>query len=74
MTFGRNIEPGLMVKSLRMPEGQQSGWIARIRRSLPSWRGGRGTLIVNELDEKPAFSFWLHLRAFASLVREILSR
>lgn len=74
MTFGRDMEPGRTVKSLGMPEGQQSGWIARIRRSLPSWRGGRGTLIVNELDGKPGFSLWLHLRAFASLVREILSR
>ncbi|MGO4174781.1 hypothetical protein [Bosea sp. TAF32] len=56
-----------------MPEASACGWIAKVGRSWRNWRD-RAPAIVNQLDEKPAFSFLLHLRAFISLVREIISR
>ncbi|WP_293808640.1 hypothetical protein [uncultured Bosea sp.] len=39
-----------------------------------TWRNGQPPEIVAELDQKPALAFLLHLRAFISLIREILSR
>jgi hypothetical protein len=39
-----------------------------------TWRETQPPEIVAELDQKPAFAFLLHLRAFISLIREILSR
>lgn len=57
-----------------MPDATAANWIAKIRRSWRAWRNRRAPAIAAELDRKPAFAFWLHLRAFVSLVREIFSR
>ena len=61
-------------KSHAMTEAHATGWIARARRSWRSWRSRPPLEIADELDQKPAFALLLHLRAFISLIREILSR
>jgi hypothetical protein len=55
-----------------MPEA--STWIARLRQAWLSWRDRRALSITTELDQKPATAFWLHVRAFFSLIRHIISR
>ncbi|MBN9453345.1 MAG: hypothetical protein J0I42_15475 [Bosea sp.] len=57
-----------------MSEAGVFDWVAKIRRSWRAWRSRPPLEIANELDQKPAFAFLLHLRAFISLVREIMSR
>ncbi|MDX3806425.1 hypothetical protein ACXIUS_24785 [Bosea thiooxidans] len=57
-----------------MPDATAPDWIAKIRRSWRTRCRRRTPAIAAELDQKPAFAFWLHLRAFVSLVREIFSR
>lgn len=55
-----------------MPEAND--WIARLRHSWLAWRDRRALPITTELDQKPTSAFWLHMRAFLSLVRHIISR
>lgn len=61
-------------KSHAMPEAHATDWITKARRSWRAWRKTQPPEIVTELDQKPAFAFLLHLRAFISLIREIISR
>lgn len=67
-------EGSFPLKGDAMREAHGTDWIARARRSWRTWRSRRPLEIANELDQKPAFAFLLHLRAFISLIREILSR
>jgi hypothetical protein len=62
MPFGR---------AATMPERSLSEWISEFKRFLRVRRCDSSALIVHELDQKPALAFWLRLRAFASLVRQI---
>ncbi|WP_353181557.1 hypothetical protein [Bosea sp. (in: a-proteobacteria)] len=57
-----------------MPEASASGRIGKVKRSRLAWREGPAPAIANELDRKPILAFLLHLRAFVSLLREIISR
>lgn len=57
-----------------MPDAHANDWIAKARRSWRAWRETQPPEITSELDQKPALAFLLHLRAFISLIREIMSR
>lgn len=57
-----------------MPEARATDWIAKARRSWQAWRDRPSQGIASELDQRSAFAILLHLRAFISLIREILSR
>jgi hypothetical protein len=57
-----------------MTEGSVSRWNARLRSFWRALRRDPATQVAAELDRKPTIAFWLHLRGFVSLVREIISR
>jgi hypothetical protein len=57
-----------------MLQTDASGWIEKAKRSWRSWRSGPTGEIATEIDQKPAFSLLLHVRAFASLIRQVMFR
>ncbi|WP_454656729.1 hypothetical protein [Bosea beijingensis] len=71
---GCDHEGSFPSKGHAMPEAHATDWIAKARRSWRAWRETRPPEIISALDQKPTLAFLLHLRAFISLIREILSR